>query len=366
MILPEPLHNVDGNFIRWQGRRLLFFSGCDYFRLAQDRVAIASAHRMAKRFGLSVSASRLTTGHRQVYDELESALARYFNTDSALLISSGYLTNTTVAQGMVGEFTHVLIDELGHAALKDAAVQFGCPVVQFRHRDPHSLSLLASSCGKRARLIVLTDGMFSHDGSVAPLKEYLRVLPRTAKLLVDDAHGAGVLGERGRGTLEFAGVGRQQIIQTLTLSKAFGCYGGVILGSAALREKILRRSHAFIGSTPFPAPLAAAAIATVKRLANGKSIRHRLHRNADLLKEELRTAGFAIPQMPGPIVALHPSSQAQTKRLKRALLNAGIYPPFIRYGNDRQGFFRFVVSSEHTRQQLKSLVNVLRAFAPST
>src|SRR5205823_9551281 len=113
-------------------------------------------------------------------------------------------------------------------------------------------------------LILLTDGMFSHDGSAAPLPEYLKVLPQDAQILVDDAHGAGVLGQTGQGSLQHAGVSRRRIIQTITLSKAFGAYGGAILGTARLRRKILNRSQIFVGSTPLPLPLANAALEGIR------------------------------------------------------------------------------------------------------
>jgi glycine C-acetyltransferase/8-amino-7-oxononanoate synthase len=209
--------------------------------------------------------------------------------------------------------------------------------------------------------MVLTDGMFSHDGSVAPLKAYLKILLRDAQLLVDDAHGAGVLGATGKGTLEHAGVSRQRIIQCVTLSKAFGVYGGAVLGTRELRQRILAGSRAFIGCTPLPPPLANAALQSVKILSRGGKLRARLHRNANYVKASLRRAGLAIPELPGPLIAIHPRSEAETRGMRRRLLAAGIYPPFLKYAGAEKGFFRFVISSEHTRAQLEALVWVLTA-----
>jgi len=207
--------------------------------------------------------------------------------------------------------------------------------------------------------MLLTDGMFSYNGSTAPLKAYLKVLPRDAQLLVDDAHGAGVLGATGKGTLEYEGVSRQRIIQSVTLSKAFGVYGGAVLGTRELRQRILARSRAFLGSTPLPLPLANAALQSIKILSGDKKLRVKLYRNAEYVKAALRRAGVEIPKLPGPIIAIHTRSDAETLALRRRLLAAGIYPPYLRYAGAEKGYFRFVISSEHARAQLDKLVAAL-------
>jgi len=317
MDMPEPLQQLGRNFVRWRGRQLVYFSGCDYFRLASHPAVLRAAVVGLKKFGLNVAASRLTTGHHQVYEQLEAQLAKFFGAPDALLVSGGYSTSTVVAQALAGEFSHVLMDERAHPALLDAAAHFGCPILKFKHRDADDLKRTVARCSRGARIMVLTDGMFSHDGSVAPLKAYLKVLPRTAQLLVDDAHGAGVLGATGKGTLEHEGVSRQRIIQCVTLSKAFGVYGGAVLGTRELRQRILAGSRAFIGCTPLPLPLANAALASVKILSRGGKLRARLHRNADSVKAALRRAGLAIPELPGPIIAIHPRSEAESRASRR-------------------------------------------------
>ncbi len=364
MNTPEPLQQIERTCVRWRGRKLVYFSGCDYFRLASHPAVLRAAADGLKRFGLNVAASRLTTGNHRIYEELEAALAKFFGAPEALLVSGGYPTSTVVAQALAGEFSQVLMDERAHPALLDAAGYFGCPIVKFKHRDPEDLKRVVKKLpgrrpALRRKIIVLTDGMFSHDGSAAPLKAYLKVLPRAAQLLVDDAHGAGVLGATGKGTLELEGVSRARIIQCVTLSKAFGVYGGAVLGTRALREKILARSRAFIGCTPLPLPLANAALQSVKTLTGGAKLRARLHRNATQVKAALRRAGLAVPNLPGPVIAIHPRSEAETRALRRRLLAAGIYPPFLKYPGAEQGFFRFVISSEHTRAQLDQLVAAL-------
>jgi 7-keto-8-aminopelargonate synthetase-like enzyme len=362
----EPLQLVGLNEVRWRGRTLVQFSGCDYFRLARDAKLDAAAKKTLATSGLNASASRLTTGDREIYHQLESALAKFFHAESAVLFSDGYFAPLAAAQAFAGEFTHAFVDELAHAALLDAAKMLGCPVKIFPHRDVVALKKLFPRGVKNFRPIILTDGMFSHDGSVAPLRAILKILPRTGMILVDDAHGVGLLGANGRGAVELEKVSRERVIQCGTLSKAFGAFGGFVVGSRALREKILTCSRSFGGSTPLPPPLAGAALAALKILAVDKSRRKKLFTNVAWLRSQLLAAGWDIAETPGPIVRLPVLGAADEARLKRRLLAAGIYPPYLKYGAAKHGTFRFVISSEHTRKQLQTLAAVLRLELIST
>ena len=360
---PEPLQFVGANEVRWRGSRLVHFSGCDYFRLARHPQVAAAARESLAKNGLNVAASRRTTGNHEIYAALEKALAGFFAVEAALLLPDGYLAPVAVAQALADEFTRVFVDEFAHGALLDAARMFDCPVEKFPHRNAAALAKRMAKPGRNARPVVLTDGMFSHDGSVAPLREYLEVLPACGMMLVDDAHGIGVLGATGRGTLEHAGVGRSRIIQCATLSKALGVYGGVVLGTRGLRDKIIAQSRAYIGTTPLPPPLAGAALAALKILRREPQRRKRLFGNLRWVRAGLQAAGWEIAGTPGPMVRLPLMPAARAGALKRALLAAGIYPPFLQYGGaSAQGVFRFVISSEHTRTQLDRLVSVLAAF----
>jgi len=364
MIEPEPLQQIDRTYVRFGHRKLSYFSGCDYFRLASHPQVTAALQAGVKKYGLNVAASRLTTGNHVLYRELETQLADFFAAESALLVSSGYVTNLVVAQALAGNFSHALLDDDAHPSLCDAARFLDCPVLQFKSRETKSLAIAIQRCGPGSKLLLLTDGMFSHDGAAAPLAEYLQVLSKDAVILVDDAHGAGVLGHAGKGTLDHAGVSRRRIIQTLTLSKAFGAFGGAILGTARLRQRILDRSRMFVGSTPLPLPLANAALESVRILGSDKDLRQRLVGNATTVKAALREAGLPLAETPGPIARLLPRHASAATRLQRALFASGIYPPFIKYpGGPPSGYFRFAISSEHSRPQLDALLEVLCRYA---
>lgn len=360
----EPLQQVSRTYVQTSAGKLAYFSGCDYFRMASHPRVVRAAREALRTGGLNVAASRVTTGNHALYARLERRLAEFFQAEDALLLPSGYTTGLAVAQVLAGRFTHAFIDERAHVCLLDAARFLDCPLVKFNHRDAAALARRLRACGNRAKPLVLTDGMFARDGAVAPLNEYLEVLPRSGVILVDDAHGAGVIGAYGRGALEHAGVGRRQIVQTITLSKAFGAFGGAVLGTRALRAQIVQASRLFPGSTPVPLPLASAALAAMSLLAADGRFLQRLRRNAERVRAALRRNGWGVPETPGPIVALPPMGARQTAAFKRRLLAGGIYPPLIRYpGAPAGGYFRFVISSEHTEAQLENLIGVLAAYA---
>ncbi len=363
MIEPEPLQQVRRNYVRFNGQTLSYFSGCDYFRLASHPRILRAVKGGLSRHGLNVAASRITTGNHELYVMLEKRLASFFNAEAALLTSTGYMTNLVVAQALRGQFSHALIDERAHAALKDAALFLNCPVLSFKHREVGSFGAALGRCGIDVRPLVLTDGMFSHDGSVAPLREYLKLLPRDGLILVDDAHGAGVLGKTGGGAVELSEVSRRRVVQCLTLSKAFGVYGGAIICQRKLRAKMVA-SPAFVGSTPLPLPLANAALEALVVLGDSKSFRARLNANATFVKTALREAGLSLPDNPGPIIPLRFRKASEIAKLKRALIAANILPPLIHYpGAPAGGYYRFVISSEHSKAQLRELIRVLKPFA---
>ncbi|HEY3914732.1 MAG TPA: pyridoxal phosphate-dependent aminotransferase family protein [Verrucomicrobiae bacterium] len=355
--MQDELQQVDRTYVIWKNRRLSYFAGCDYFRIASHPAILRAVKQGLAQYGLNVAASRLTTGNHALYTRLEAALADFFAAPTALLVGNGYATNLVAAQALRDDASHVLIDARAHASLRDATCFFSCPVIDFKHRDA---SDLARQLRGKSRPLILTDGVFSHDGQIAPLREYLKILPARGKILLDDAHSAGILGAHGRGTPEYAGVSRRQIVQTVTLSKAFGVYGGAILCDAALRTRIIADSRMFAGNTPLPLPLANGALASIDLLRRDESFRRRLANNVEYIKSVLRNTELAAPETPAPIIPLIPRDARETKALRKRLLSRGIFPSFIRYpGGPDTGYFRFVISSEHSRRQLDSLLESL-------
>lgn len=358
MSLATPLQQVDRTFVLSHGRKLIYFGGCDYFRLASHPQVLRALREGAEKFGLNVAASRSTTGNHALFGQLEKELAKFFGVERAALLSTGYATNFAFTQTFSDGFTHALMDGRSHGSLRDAAEFLIFPVLTFRYRDTGDFFRVLKSCGKPVRPLVLTDGMFSHDGSLAPLREYLDALPPRAVLLVDDAHGAGTLGQSGKGTPEMCGVRDNRLVQTISLSKAFGVYGGAVLGAAEMIDAIQEKSRVFNGNTPLPLPLVNAALTSLKILKTDGALRARLNANTNRIKGRLGSAGLPITDNQSPVVSVVPRNTADALRLRRKLLQAGIFPSLIRYAN-AGAYFRFAISSEHTGQQLDKLAEAL-------
>ncbi len=360
MLEPEPLQQIQRTCARFEGRKFSYFAGCDYFRLASHPGVVRALQDGARRFGLSVSASRITTGNHRVYQQLEQSLAAFFGSPAALLASNGYATNAIVAQALQHDFSIGLIDARAHGSLRDASRFLRCPIHVFAHRDPEDLARILAKAGRKKKVILLTDGVFAHDGEIAPLGRYLEILPKDAVILLDDAHAAGVIGGTGKGTAEFLGVNGSRIIQTISLGKAFGSYGGAILGSGALRGRMIAGSQMFSGSTPLPLPLAAAAKRAIEILKSQPALRRRLARNVQLVKSVLRARGFPAADTPAPIIAITPENPREAGAIRKRLMAGKIFPSFIKYpGGPPGGYFRLVISSEHTRAQLNALLEAL-------
>ena len=360
---PEVLELVDKTHVVWRGQRLVYFGGCDYLRLSWHPEVRAALELAARKRCISVAASRITTGNDPVYPRLEAELARFFRFESAVLAPAGYMAPLGVAQALAGRFTHVLVDEKAHGCLRDAALLTEARILTFHHNAPADLARRVRRLGRKARLMVLTDGLSALEGSVPPLRDYLEVLPGSGTLLVDDAHGVGVLGRTGRGVLEHFGVDDPRVVLTLTLSKAFGCQGGVVAGPGWLCDAIWKRSHVFASSTPLPLPLAAAARASLRIIRSGRAMRRQLETNVRCIGEAFVEKAPGSNERPGPMFTIAPQGHREQASLIRSLLAARIYPSLIRYANGPAScFFRFAVSSAHTKTQVACLRDVLAAY----
>ena len=167
MTFAPTLRQIDRTYVRYQGRKLSYFAGCDYFRLASHPAVLKAATQGLKTFGLNVAASRKTTGNHELYEQLETRLVNFFSAESATLASNGYSPNLMAAQAIAGQYSHALIDERAHPSLLDASRMLDCPAIKFRHCDPADLARILKRLGN-VKPIILTDGMFSHDGGIAP------------------------------------------------------------------------------------------------------------------------------------------------------------------------------------------------------
>ncbi len=361
---PPQLVQVSATQVEYQGQHLRYFGGSDYFRFSWHPRIRRAVSQSLRELGLSVASSRMVTGNHPVYLRLEGELAKFFRFPSAVLVSCGYSGPLVAAQALEGLVTHVLVDERAHGCLKDAAAILGVQPLSFQHDDPDALGAAIRRCGRQSRVAVFTDGLSAHQGTIAPLREYLEHLPENGLLLVDDAHGTGTLGRRGKGSVEHLGLRDSRIILTTTLSKALGCFGGAVLSPRWFRERVLRQSQIYGSSTALPLPLAAASLVALEMIQqDGAALRARLCENTRIVKEAFRNSHPDWLHRPGPMFAVAPATVAAQESLRRMLLGAGIYPALIRYASgpaDR--FFRFAISTAHTRAQLAALRDLLLKF----
>lgn len=358
-----PVFRAEGpNLMRVGRRRLVHFTGCDYLRLSQHPAVIAAFQEAGETEGISPAAARTTTGNHPLYGRLESAIARFAGVDSALLVGAGYLANLAVAQALMGTVDVVFIDEEAHPSLRDAAGLLALPITAFRHRDPDDLCRVMDRFPRSRRPLVLTDGVFPLSGDNAPVREYLQRLPKRGLLLVDDAHGLGVMGRRGRGTPDACGVnGDLRLLRTATLSKALGTFGGVILGSQALTERVRSHSRIFRASTPFPVPCAAATLQSLRLMRGEPDRLARLRGNVRQVKTAFASLGFRQPENEAPVLSLCLADEPLARRLEAGLAKAGLFARAIAYPGDTVGWrFRFALSSEHTPEQIGRLENGVR------
>ncbi|MCP4454549.1 MAG: pyridoxal phosphate-dependent aminotransferase family protein [Planctomycetes bacterium] len=364
MMLGPELSFEAQDYVVLDGVRLLYLAGIDYHRMSNHPMIIEAAREAALKYGLNATGSRATTGNHTLYGQLEQSAARFFGSEQAVVLPSGYLSNTVLLQAIEDDFDTFFIDELSHSSLFEAARLFDKPIVRFNHTEAQSLEAqLKRQCAGHARPLVLTDGVFPAQGEMPPLKDYSDIIePYNGKMLVDDAHAMAVIGATGKGSWEAQGLNRASIFQAGTLSKGFGVGGGIIPADTDLAEKIRTKSPAFTGCTGLALPLAAAAIESIAYVTANLDRVTDLQTRSLALKRQFSDLGFAMPYTPTPIFSITHHDVHKNERLKRSLLAQGIYPPFIHYpGSPKGGHFRFILTSATTQDQETLLLKTIEA-----
>lgn len=349
---------ADGIVVERNGRRLISFSCNDYLNLIQHPAIAAAAQEALARYGLGAGASRLVTGNHPLYADLETRLARLKGAESACVFGSGYLTNLGVIPALVGRHDIILIDELAHACLWGGAQLSGARVLMFRHNDvDHLRALLAQHRAAHPRALVLTDGVFSMDGDLAPLPALSRVARLyDAWLMSDDAHGIGVLGG-GRGST-FAHDAPVDIpLQMGTLSKAIGAYGGYLCAAAPVIELMKSRARTFIYSTALPPAVVAAAIAALDLIEHDPG-----YAALPLAKARAFTRRIGLPDATSPIVPVVVGEADAALAASRMLeaegyLVVAIRPPTVADGTAR---LRFTFTPAHSDADIERVADLVK------
>lgn len=355
------LHGAPKTVVELEGSPVIYFGGTNYFGLSYEDEVILAAQEGLIKWGISSAGSRETTGSAKVHLELENRLCEFLERDNVVTCCSGYMVNLILLQALSGEYDVCLLDQNAHCSVKNAVTGAAMPLATFENDNIKDLESRLKQCqteGKKA--LICTDGVYA-SGALAPLGSYQELAAKwNAAIVVDDAHGVGVLGKKGKGTLEQLGLPSDYVFQTGTLSKAFGCFGGFGAGDEPLSQLVSTRSEAYVGSTPLPAAIASAAIASIDIVSNNSDLRKSLNRNTKLLKSGLSSLGISIEDSPAPIAMFVLGTRDYNRKIHRKLLEKKILVPYNFYpGGPKDGFFRMVVTARHSPDQIRRVLETL-------
>lgn len=351
-----------GPLLKSGSRELLSFCSNDYLGLANHPAVIAALKKGADAYGVGGGAAHLVNGHSRAHHQLEEELAAFTGRPRALLFSTGYMANLGVVSALVGAGDAVFEDRLNHASLLDAGLLSRARLSRYAHADAAALEakLEASKAGEK---LVLTDGVFSMDGDIAPLEELAAAAKRhDAWLMVDDAHGMGVLGPRGAGSLEQFGLGIDEVpILMGTLGKGFGTFGAFVAGSEALIEYLINTARPYIYTTATPPSVAEATRASLRLAQQEGWRREKLLALITRFRQGADQLGLALMDSPTPIQPLLVGDAGEALRLSEALLERGILisairPPTVPEGTAR---LRITFSAAHSEEQVDHLLGAL-------
>lgn len=349
--------------VRVDGRELLNFCSNDYLGLRTHPELIRAASECMRQHGFGAGASHLVTGHSLEHYALETELAAFTGRERALLFSSGYMANLGVISALSTRHDLIVADRLNHASLLDAARLAGARLRRYPHLQSSAAALALE--GHPGAAMIVTDGVFSMDGDIAPVSELAALASqRGAWLMVDDAHGLGVLGAGGGGTLEQAGLDARAVpILIGTLGKALGSFGAFVAGDAALIEFLIQRARTYVYTTALPPAIAAATRAALRLVQNEPWRRQRLH--ALVARFRAGAAAHGLPLLPSstPIQPLIVGSSAHALALSEALGAQGFWvgairPPTVPQGSAR---LRVTLSAAHDEAQVDALIEALAA-----
>lgn len=358
----QTVTHADGMWLERNGRRLLSFCSNDYLGLAQHPSLIDALKRAADSDGVGSGSAHLISGHRNAHAALEEALAEWTGRERALLFSTGYMANLGVMQALLARDDVCVQDKLNHACLLDGAQLAGCELKRYPHADVAGAERQLRARPETAALLA-TDGVFSMDGDIAPLAELAALCHREdASLMVDDAHGLGVLGEHGEGSVSAAGLSQNDVpVLMATLGKALGCSGAFVAGSATLIDGLVQSARTYIYTTAMPPALAAATLAAIRLAQTEGWRREKLH--ALIARFRAGAAQLGLPLMPSPtpiqplLLGDAQAALAASEALERAgFLVTAIRPPTVPQGKAR---LRITLSAAHQETDVDRLLEAL-------
>lgn len=347
------------------GKPYLSFCSNDYLGLANHPQLIAALQQGAQLYGAGAGAAHLVSGHTQPHEQLEHALADFVGKPAALLFSTGYMANLGVVQALVGKADTVFADKLNHASLNDAMLLSRANIKRYRHNDMAQLASLLEQTVS-GRKLVITDAVFSMDGDLARLPEILSLCERyDAWMLVDDAHGFGVLAEQGNGSLAHFGIASSRIIYMATLGKAAGVFGAFVAAEQVVVDTLINNASSYVYTTATPPALANAVLASLRLISQGTAQRAHLQRLIAQLRSGLRDLRWPLMPSTTAIQPLLIGDNQAALDLSNALRERGIWvaairPPTVPQGTAR---LRITLSAAHSMIDVTRLTGTLHELA---
>lgn len=358
------IESPQGPWLMVDGRRVLNFCSNNYLGLANHPALVEAAKKALDEMGAGPAAVRSIAGTTHLHVELERRLARFKGVEAAITFQSGFTANLATIPALVGKEDVIFSDRLNHASIIDGCRLSGAKIIAYEHCDVNALeAAIKENLPNYRRGLIVTDGVFSMDGDIAPLPEIYEIAQRYGLLLmVDDAHGEGVLGRGGRGIVDHFGLHGKVDIEVGTLSKAFGVVGGVVAGSATIVEWLRQRGRPFLFSSAMTAADVAACLAAIDLLESSTELVDRLWDNARYFKEEMKRLGFDTGVSTTPITPIMLGEAPLAQEFSRELFEEGVFAMAIGYPTVPKGKarIRVMISAAHSRNDLEQ---GLEAFA---
>ncbi len=333
----------------------LNFCSNNYLGLANNEKLKSAAIEAIKKYGIGPAAVRTIAGTTSLHKTLEEKLAKFKKVESVLTFQSGFTANLAVIPAIVGENDLIFSDELNHASIIDGCKLSKAEVIRYLHLNTDDLEQKLKSAPTNVKKLVITDGVFSMDGDIAPLDEIYKVTSKyKAILMVDDAHGEGVLGSNGRGIVDHFNLHGKVDIEVGTMSKAFGVVGGMVAGNTELIEWLTQRARPFLFSSAMTIPDVAACIAAVDLLTESDDLVKTLWSNAEYLKNGLKKIGFDIGSNKSPIIPIMLGESKKAQDMSKELFNEGLFAKAIVFPTVPQGKARIRImnSAAHSKKDL--------------
>lgn len=340
---------------RVHGRECILLSSNNYLGLTEHPAVIAASVEAVKSYGAGAGGARLISGNFLIHEELEREIARFKGTDSAVVFNTGYMANLGVISALTGSGDVVISDQLNHASIIDGCRLSRADTKVYRHRDMTHLEELLKQCRGYRRRLIVTDGVFSMDGDIAPLPEIAALAERyDAMVMVDDAHATGALGARGAGTVEYFRLEGKIPVQMGTLGKALGSFGAYVAGSHELIDFLRNKARSFIFSTALPPAVIGSAMAAIRVLKNNPEMIKKLWANAGYFRSGLEKLGYHVLNGESHILAVLIGDDHKTMQLASLLLEKGVFAPGIRPPTvpPGTGRIRVTVMATHSRRDL--------------